>query len=356
MQKIYATYLDKLPKEEVNAIDKLHLLTDEERLKIRKVYRKYIWQAAILGALGVVFYFAPLHFFPSIFPKTTITAFFEQPFELAYGEIIWGIFLMIIELHLLVLVNLKAVNALANATGFYQNQHQKSDFLLQLGLDAKDLGLNDYGIDPYQEVNKNILFVFNLILKLKGFLANKLLQYLVKRLLGRYAVRYVVDYVGIPIYMTINAYATYVILNKTKICIMGSNLVSDFMQNLPKKTLRIEEKELIYDTLQLVAMSKRDYHKNHFLLTEALFNHFEIEKKEKHIFQPKFYENLAHSTEFMQKTCNELILLGFVLDGKISKNEAKKIKTLQNHGILNESIESIRTKTNNFLNGKNFDY
>ena len=59
-----------------------------------------------------------------------------------------------------------------------------------------------------------MLFLFNLVLRLKGWLANQAVRYLVRLLLGRYAVRALLDFAGVPLYMAINAYAAYAVFSQ----------------------------------------------------------------------------------------------------------------------------------------------
>ncbi|MFY7812165.1 MAG: LBF_2804 family protein, partial [Flavobacterium sp.] len=312
-------------------------------------------KASILGLLGVVLYFLPIQLFPYLFPFYDFKNFLGLSFRLEYGQLIFGILLMVLELHLLVLVNLKSVHELANVTGFYSKNKDDDQFLIDLGLGSKELGLNNYGIDPYQEVNTKLLFIFNLLLKLKGFLANKLLQYLFKRLMGRYAVRYAIDYIGIPVYMFLNALGAYTILNEAKICILGSNYVTKFNELIQLKSITNEAKELIYDTLQLIAMSKRDYHKNHYLLTAQLFKKFDIKPVSKRVFTQDYYQKLAQSPEEIQDFCKKIIVLGFILDGKISNNEHQKIKTLENFGLMKFNSKDLTIKCNQFKSGVYFE-
>ena len=42
-----------------------------------------------------------------------------------------------------------------------------------------------------------MLFLFNLVYRLKGFLANQAVRYLTRLLLGRYAVRALLDFAGV---------------------------------------------------------------------------------------------------------------------------------------------------------------
>lgn len=354
--KIYHNYYQKISKNKNLEHDFDSNLDELEQKKIKKIYKNTILKAAILGFLGVVLYFLPIHLFPEIFPFYDVKDLFGYSFRLEYGQIIFGVVLMILELHLLVLVNIKSVHELANVTGFYTNNDQEDQFLLELGLGSKALGLNKYGIDPYQEVNKKLLFVYNLALKLKGFLANKLMQYLFKRLLGRYAVRYAVDYVGIPIYMFLNAFGAYTILDEAKIGILGSNFIKKFVDDIFINEIQDSEKELIYDTLQLIAMSKRDYHKNHYLLTALLFEKYRIIPIAKRIFKPDYYKQLAQSRQEIKDLCNKIIVIGFIIDGKISTHEKKKITTLENHGILKYNYQELKTMSYQFRNGKSMSF
>jgi hypothetical protein len=352
-QKVYQKYFEKISRNKNIQENEVLVLDENERIAIRKIYQITLLKASILGLLGVVLYFLPIHLFPDLFPFFDMKYLFE--FKLEYGQLIFGIVLMILELHLLVLVNLKSVHQLANVTGFYNKSENENQFLLDLGLGSKELGLNNYGINPYQEVNTKLLFFYNLLLKLKGFLANKLLQYLFKRLMGKYAVRYAIDYIGIPIYMFLNALGAYTVLNEAKICILGSNYVKKFINELNIEFLTNDAKDLIYDTLQLIAMSKRDYHKNHYLLTAQLFNKFNIQIVDKKVFTPEYYQKLAQSPFEIQELCKKIIVLGFILDGKISQNETKKIKTLENFGILKFNFNEIKYKCKQFKNGVSFE-
>jgi hypothetical protein len=357
MDKLYKSYFKKIRGYEKEMTEKSYLLNNDDRKALKKVKFKTLFWSAIYGALGVIFYFLPIHLYPEIFPKINLNKWFSIDFVLEYGQIFYGVILMIIELHLLTILHLKAVNKMAVLTRFYDLSalENKEDFLFQLGMDAKELGLNDYGIDPYQEVNKNLLMFFTFLIKLKGFFANKLMQYLIKRLMGRYAIRYVVDYVGVPVYMVINAYGTNIILKKTLICIMGSNLINTYVSKLRLKNINESEKELIYDSLQLIAMSKRDYHQNHFILTQKLFNYFEIKPKKKHIFTNVYYQKLSKSSKEIQQICQEILILGFILDGNFSRNEEKKIKILNDFGLIIQTSSQLKVLNKKFLNGEEFE-
>ena len=75
-----------------------------------------------------------------------------------------------------------------------------------------------------------MLFLFNLVLRLKGWLANQAVRYLVRLLLGRYAVRALLDFAGAPLYMAINAYAAHAVLREAKVVLMGPEAIGALAQ------------------------------------------------------------------------------------------------------------------------------
>ena len=83
-----------------------------------------------------------------------------------------------------------------------------------------------------------MLFLFNLFMRLKGFLANQAVRYLVRLLLGRYAVRALLDFAGVPIYMAINAYATHTVLREAKVVLMGPDAIRGLVRPSPDRPRR----------------------------------------------------------------------------------------------------------------------
>ena len=351
MQKVFLKYFNQLSIKSTSSDSELHILTTVEYKKVTFIFWAYCFLAAFVAALGMVFYFEPVNRYPEMFPFYNLIID-NQAYKIEWGIHLWGIFLIVLELILLVFINLKAVHSLGVATGFLTSENpEKIDFLVKLGLENKDLGLQSFGIDPFQGINKKILFLYGLVLKLKGFLANKLLQFAVKRMLGRYAIRYVMDYVGMPIYMFINALGTYSILSKTKVCIFGKTFIQKFTTDLPTLSLTDFEKELVYDTLQLIAMSKRDYHQNHLELTQQIFKKYQIQPKNIHYFNKNYYSEVANQRIEIQQICKKIVVLGFILDGKLSHREKKRIEILIQLKVIHQSVSEIEQLVFDFNKG-----
>ena len=120
-----------------------------------------------------------------------------------------------------------------------------------------------------------------------------LFKILIQRLLGRYAVKAVQDFAGIPVFAGWNAYGTRVILKEARVIIMGQNLIEVVVAAIRKDQQPTPYfKDLLYDTLQYIAISERDFHQNHFILTKNLFEMYAISPKTAHWLEGGYYKKL----------------------------------------------------------------
>ncbi|HEY7545466.1 MAG TPA: hypothetical protein VID27_11310, partial [Blastocatellia bacterium] len=303
-------------------------------------------------------YYLPLYNYPHLFPSAIMTLpLIDATITLAWGALTWGIALMMIELWALVLLSIAGVHEIAVATGFINadNKAEKSELLLQIGLEKKTTEVTQYGIDPFQGLNKWALLLFNVMLRLKGWLGNQAIRYLTRLLLGRYAVRSVLDFAGMPLYMAINAYSVYAVMREARVVIMGQTIISLLIKRLPRAELSPQEKELLYDTLQYIAISKRDFHQNHYLLTKELLDHFRIPPKERLLLRENYTEKLRRATSRIRVLCRLIILTGFILDGRFTWRERTRLRRLNETGVLDEKETEVKRYTRDFLDGAGID-
>jgi hypothetical protein len=359
VKNIYNLFYRLLPIKKVNTDNKLFLLTANEIKIIRKKEIFAICTAAVIGALGVVFLYVPQYIFPTLFPSILITLW-GKSIALPIKMIVYSIILVVVEIMLLTFLNIWCTHEIAVATGFltYQskNENKKTNLLINIGLEKKNKEILKYGIDPLQGINKKALFAWNFFFILKATLSNMLFKVFIQRALGRYAVKAVQDFAGIPIFAAWNAYGTKVILKEARVIIMGQNLIEEVCNRI-----RIDQqptdafKNLLYDTLQYIAVSKRDFHQNHFILTKNLFELYHIEPKKNHWLKEGYYQKLHAAIKEEKEVCQLLIILGFLLDGKISYKEIKQIKLLQQQGLLDITEAKIKQYQTDFLNGRGIE-
>ncbi|MDI9308674.1 MAG: hypothetical protein QM535_00555 [Limnohabitans sp.] len=345
--------LKKLPIPSIENNDAIHILNENELHLIKKEYHNALWQSALLGFLGVLFYYIPMYFLP-ILSKTVSLTILKFPLQLPLYDIALCIILTVLEIYFLTFIHLRMTHNIAVITGYIneENKNHHLEKITKIATVKPNKEIIKYGLNPFQEINKAVLIFINTLIKLKGFLANKVLRYLIKRFAGRYAVKYLMDFAGAPIYMALNAYATYIVYKNTKAEIFGIQLIDRFIKSLDQTEISASEKELIYDALQLIAISKQDFHPNHAVLTENVIKHYKIPIKKEHLFKPDFFERFENASTTIQLVCNQIITIGLLLDGQFSFREKKKVKQLIKEDIFNFSIDEIAIATHQFINGK----
>src|SRR5499426_4914050 len=351
-------FYQKLPARNLGADEQLHLLCDREIEHVRQRQRLVMAVAALLSVIGFLTYYLPVYRFPYLFPSIRLAIpLVGAAIRLPWAELLWCVLLTSIELYLLTLLNIFGAHEIAVATGYVTSvtKHERAESILQIGLEKKTREVSQYGIDPFQGVDRRLLFLFNAVLRLKGWFANQVLRFLVRLLLGRYAVRAVLDFAGMPIYMAINAYSVHAVMREARVIIMGQTLIDLLIARLPRRELSVAEKELLYDTLQYIAVCKRDFHQNHYMMTKALLEFFHIPTEKYHCLPDDYAERLKQATAAPAALCQLIILLGFILDGRVSWRERMRLQQLNRLGILKESHSDVKRYARDFLNGAGVD-
>lgn len=353
MSTLFRRFFDRLPVPAALTDGQLHLLSEAELRAVRRTHRLAVTTAAGLSVVGFLAYFLPVYAAPALFPATTLTIFGSEV-ALPWAETLWGLLLMVLEIYALVLLNVWGVHEIAAASGLLRthNKAEVAEGLLDIGLENKHRGLLEYGIDPYLGMSRGLLFTLNLLLRLKGWLGSKILRYAVQRLLGRFAVREVLDFVGMPIYMALNAWSTHSVLHEAKVIIMGQKLIEELCVRLPPDLVpESADKALLYDTLRFIAVSKRDFHRNHYTLTRTLIERYAIAVDPGHRSLDDYLARLAGAREALRRAAVLLIVLGFVLDGQLSWRERRRIRALAARGVFAFTADEVAAMCRDFVRG-----
>lgn len=356
MRLLYYFFYRLLPIRKVKTDGALYLLNEQEIAVIRRNETIAVWIAAFLGAMGVVLLYVPQYAFPGLFPDTAIT-WSGKTYQVPIVMLIYSLVLVVVEIVLLTFLNIWCTHAVAVATGFlnYTNKSEKDrrNLLVDIGLEKKNKQVLTYGIDPLQGINKKALMAWNLLFILKATLSNILFKVLIQRLLGRYAVKALQDFAGIPIFALWNAYGTRIILRQARVIIMGQNLIEELQHRIYKEQAPTDSfKSLLYDTLQYIAISKRDFHYNHYLLAKNLFELYKIALPQVQWLEAGYYEKLRMADAQEKKICQLIIALGFLLDGKLSYREKQQMAELRQQGLLRVSTDDLKTYQQDFVQGR----
>lgn len=339
--------------------DDLFILSPEEKEALRKIRNSTYFKAGLAGVLGIVLLYVPYHLFgESLFPKRDIwIPIYKDYIELEIEFLIYSIVLVFIEIWYLTLVNIQAVDAIAKACGSLDPS--QSDFeedvesLIHVGLEKKHKELEKIGINPYEGLSKWGVLAFQVLIKLKAAISGFIWKIFVSKILGRYALRMVVDVLGAPIYAIWNIYASRKVMNEARVRVMAPPLINNFAMQLETEFKDNEEfKSVIYPTLQAISVSKRSFHYNHFLLATALLTRFNIEVNPDPTYDPDFLKKVDELSPKIQKAVSKLIVFGILIDGGISQIEKRSLIRLKKEGVLPYSFDEVKAWSKDYFEGK----
>jgi hypothetical protein len=339
--------------------NELFLLSIEELEKLKQIRKATLLKAGLTGAIGVILLYAPYYGFgANLFPANKIwIPYYEDFVELEIGFLIYSLFLVLFEIWYLTYLNIKSVASIARACGYPNpndpNFENNIDSLIAVGLDKKQKQLEAIGINPYEGLNPFGVLVFQLIIRLKAAVSGMLFKLLIKKALGRYALRAIIDFAGIPVYAFWNIWGSRMIMNETRVRVMAPPLIKKCAEQLFEEFKDdLQFKDAIYDTLQLISESKRSFHYNHFLLSISLLEVFGIDVIEEPPYNDDFLEEIPALSANARIGIQKLFVFGILIDGALSRRERKAIRFLIEKNVLAYTEEEVAQWSKDYFEGK----
>ncbi|MCF6366407.1 MAG: hypothetical protein L3J35_09425 [Bacteroidales bacterium] len=337
-------------------------ISQKEKTKIldatTKIKRKTLLIAALYGALGVAFLYIPQYIFSESFSKTQYTVpYINYSFDLSIFELLYGFVLVGLEIWLLMKGDLKAVSKIAAVYGHNaNNENFESEELALIGL-GKDRGrFTEVGINPYQNFSKTGVLFLRLLFIVKAMLSNFIFKIIIKKVLGRLAIRAVVDLAGIPIYAVWNAYASSIVIRKTDMrmkAIKQMNKTGKYFSDKYKNNK--EFTDLIYDTFEYIAVTKKSFYPTDYIFAKHFFSIFNIKIEDEHKLSENYFEKIKLLPKDIKLAIGQILILGFLLDGKIGSFEIGIINKLKKNNIIPYSLTHIKKWTKHYKLGNGFD-
>ena len=315
--------------------DEPYVLNAVETYVIRRVKLQTLLLSALLGITGVLLLYMPQYWWPVFFPTFPITVF-EWSFRVPVILTLYGILLVYLEIYALMYINLRAVRLIMAVCQFpraHDAQYERHlNALAQAALEREDRGILRFGIDPYLGLPRWGLSAFFLVNMFKATLSNMVVKLVLKRVLGRYALRYLTDLAGMPIFAFWNALASWHIIHEVQIRVMAPLTIREFVHELHEEWGDNETfRSLILETLQYVAVLKRQYNYAHFLLTENIVDTFGLEISE---LSGNFIERAEAVPVEVRRGLERLIVFGVLIDGRLSGSEKKRLQKLRDKNWL----------------------
>jgi hypothetical protein len=355
MQFLYQKFVHSLSiNNEKVSDDQVHLFNEKELAQLKKIYLQTLTLTAFTGGTCIVSYYIPTYIFEDLFLYKIPLNIFVFIIPIGVAELIWCGVMTFIEIVLLTLIHLRMTHRISVISGMLRNENKKEVLkdVLKMGTGTKDMTIVNYGLNPIKDVSKLYLVAINALNIFKAFLSNQLLRLILRQFIARYLFKYFLDLIGTPIYMFFNALGSHFVYRNIISTIMGKQVISLYSRKLIYLELKEDEKELIYDALHLIVISKKAFNYNHAALTREIMDFYKISPVKDRIFKE---DNLLKQELFrpeVQKLVNDIVVLGFVLDGKISYNVKQKIENINNRYRLNLSVNQLIKSSEEFIKGK----
>ncbi|MCD6556329.1 MAG: hypothetical protein J7K64_03970, partial [Bacteroidales bacterium] len=345
-------------KKTLHYINKFEDFDGNPEEVLKKIKIKTLSFAALYGTLGVLFLYIPQYIFPEYFASSEyIIPFVHYKISFSIFGLFYGFFLIGVEIWYLMKGDLKSTSKIAALYGFNPDTEDKEiEELVKIALNKDKKKYTEVGINPYQNFSKSGLFLVRIMFLAKAFLSNFVFKIIIKRIIGRLAIREVVDMAGIPIYAFWNAYASAQIIRKTDMRMKASVMIIKLAKHFKTKyENNTDFSKLLYDTFEFIALTKKSFYPSDLIFAKHFLKTFNIKIKDEHRLSEGYFETVKSLPEDIKLGIGQLLVLGFLLDGKIGTFEIKIIKKLKADKIIPYSVEEIKTWTKNYTLGHGFE-
>ncbi len=330
-----------------------YLLTESQRRKLRNVTYETFFYAALIGVIAVLAVVIPFHLF-SFFQKISTLNLFGFKLELELMYTIYAIVMLFPEIWALNYINVRAVRKICEICRYPSSGRLDFDqqilLLSEAGLEIPAKHLSIFQIDPFIGLSKFSYYSLMILTKLKATLSNVVVKLLVKRFLGRYALRVVTDLAGIPIFAFWNAWASRGVIIETRMRIMATAASEDFLEEITD-----EEIALVYDKIPLIfnfiAQKKRSYNFALYAYIKGIADRCStINFKVSH--EIKLAELFEENNETKNDIVAKLLVFGFIVDGTVSIRERLILNELCKSEWFDFEMVQIETIVENYIQGK----
>lgn len=204
--------------------------------------------------------------------------------------------------------------------------------MARLVLEIPDPRIRLYGIDPYKHLNERALFFRTVLYKSKVFLSNVFAKLMLKVILGRTSLRFLIEYISGPITGIWDAVTTYIILFELRKRIITRKLADSILHRIKEKK---RNPKLIESVLRSVALSivyTKTFHPNFEYL---LFGLLGLLPNRDHLENLDDWEHFVLSLQGLSKEEKKWPVSIFAIcasfDGKLNAEELNAFVGLSEH-------------------------
>lgn len=345
------TYLSKKTAAIRNNERHGYTLNDSQKKQLKNLQLKIYVIAGIIGACAVMIVVFPFHF-TSLLDAQHLNLFgYRFDFELYYT--IYAVAMIFPEIWLLNILNIYAVRRICEIYRYPSTSQadykEQVALLTEAGLEMPAKHMKLLEIDPYIGLTRFSYYALLIGTKLKATLSNVLMKFLVRRFLGRYALRIVTDLIGVPIFAFWNAWSSRQVMKEARMRIVATAATKDFMAEFSEEEL-LTVKDNLNKLFHFVAQQKRQYNfalytfmKEMLVVFPDLSLKYDREVKIDELFGPDQEEN---------RTMARLLVFGLIVDGTLSVKERLTIRKIAREEWFPVSIDEMEIILKGYVNGE----
>lgn len=316
-----------------------HVLDPGERAEMLRVTRGAVLRAALAGACSAgVAAAAEVGATPLLPADASLVSMAALP----YWAVLGGVSLVasVVEILFVYWDTLRSVHELARVSGVAAfGPDRPGDEALAVALARAALELPNpvthaTGVNPHREANRWRLLAVSLAYKAKIGVTSFLLKMLVRRILGRVAVRSVVGaivpFVAVPVTAAWNAIVSYRVVREARIRAMGPSAIEVALGEIlvgpeDAEALGPEGRIAVVRAVGSAIVRTEDLHPNLARLLDDVRRHVDLAGAPLDALDdvPAFLRMLPALPERDRRTTLRVLALALALDGRVSSREAR---------------------------------
>ncbi len=340
-----------------------HRLDEREQRALLRIQWRLVIESAVLGALsGLVCALAELWADAQLAPDPDAGWKGLAIYWAVVGSVV-GLSALV-EVALLYIRSLDAVQALARTTGtrLFVDEDESlprspmSAALVRAALELPNPPPEDYPIDPLREVARWRAVLIGLLYKAKIGLTSFLLKVLLRRVLGRAALRVWLVFVGVPVTAAWNGIVAFIVIREARLRAIGPSAARRFCDLLDFESGPDSPRaELIWRAVAATVVRTHQMHPNVGAFMAALREDIGEPPTEALDDTAIFLERLAKAPEEDRRQALRALGVAAVLDGRVSGDERRLVDEAVEASGLAMPRRALSRLRAHFVSGRALD-
>ncbi len=208
-------------------------------------------------------------------------------------------------------------------------------------------------VDPHKETSKMEIVVAALVYKSKIALTNFILKALIKKLLGRVALRGWLEFIAIPITAIWNYVVSRYVMREAIIRIRGPANVSELFNHIMAAhgPLSDQGKALILRAVVSAIVRSSDFHPNVYYLYHLVAANMDEVSLAHLDDSQRFIDDLSRADEPDKMLALRILVVASLIDGKLPRKEKKLLQESFRVCQVAYDVSRIKLLKNRFIQG-----